>query len=177
MHVTPSGHGVYVWSVWILWGLDRAVRSTRCLLLNFILRPKCRNAFVEVIGLGGLRITLKRRIPGGWRAGQHVFVAFPTVGLHWQSRALTIANAYERDPDGDGAEMAFVMRTTDTQTRTLIDRALATGSCELPAIVEGPYGCPEDIRPYSTCVFIAGEFGSARSWGNGGGWMVTDWRP
>ncbi|PIL37017.1 transporter [Ganoderma sinense ZZ0214-1] len=157
LHVTPSGHAVYVWSVWILWGLDRVVRLVRCLILNFILRPKCRNAFVEVIGLGGLRVTMKRRVPGGWRAGQHVFVTFPTVGLH--SRALTIANAYEQGQDGDGADMAFVVRTMDAQTRTLIDRALATGSCELPAIVEGPYGCPDDIRPYSTCVFIAGGTG------------------
>ena len=148
---------MYVWLVWVPWGLDRAVRLMRCLILNFVLRPKCRNAFVEVIGLGGLRVTLKRRIPGGWRAGQHVFEAFPTVGLH--SRALTMANAYEEGADGDGAEIAFVVRTTDAQTRTLIDRALATGSCELPAVVEGPYGCPDDIRPYSTCVFIAGALG------------------
>ncbi|KAM5540374.1 hypothetical protein V8D89_005832 [Ganoderma adspersum] len=157
LHVTPSGHGVYVWPVWVLWGFDRAIRLGRCLVLNFVLRPKCRNAFVEVIGHGGLRVTLKRRIPGGWRAGQHVFVAFPTVGLH--SRALTIANAYEQGADGDGAEIAFVVRTTDAQTRTLIDRALATGSCELPAVVEGPYGSPDDIRPFSTCVFIAGGTG------------------
>ncbi|KAI1789546.1 hypothetical protein LXA43DRAFT_974245 [Ganoderma leucocontextum] len=158
MHVTPPGYGVYVWPVWILCGLDRAFRLGRCLILNFILRPKCRNAFVEVIGLGGLRVTLKRKIPGGWRAGQHMFVAFPTAGL--QSRALTIANAYEQEADlGDGAEMAFVVRTTDAQTRTLIDRALATGSCELPAVVEGPYGHPDDIRPFSTCVFIAGGTG------------------
>ena len=147
---------MYIWPVWILWGLDRTVRLGRCVLLNIIRRPKCRNAFVEVIGLGGLRVTLKRRIPGGWGAGQHVFVTFPTVGL--QSRALTMANAYEGEVDGDGAEMAFVVRTTDAQTRSLIDRALATGSCELPAVVEGPYGHPDDIRPFSTCVFIAGTF-------------------
>lgn len=73
-----------------------------------------------------------------------------------------MANADEGEADRDGAEMAFVVCTMDTQTRTLIDCALATGSCELPAVVEGPYGHPYDIRPFSTCVFIAGMFRAAR---------------
>ncbi|TBU64048.1 hypothetical protein BD310DRAFT_807240 [Dichomitus squalens] len=157
LHVRAKDYAVYVWPCYVLWGFDRAVRLGRYLLFNVVLRPQKFTASVEVIRTDALRVTLKRRIPGGWTAGQHVFVAFPTLGL--QSHPFTISNVYEKDADGKEAEITLIVRTMNGQTKKLMDRALPTGSCELPAMIDGPYGRPEDIRPFSTCVFIAGGTG------------------
>ena len=154
LHLIPMEIAVYVWPCYVLWGFDRAVRLGRYLLFNVILRPKKFTASVEVVGIDGLRVTLKRRIPGGWTAGQHVFIAFPTIGP--ESHPFTISNACETDADGKEAELILIIRTLNGQTKKLMERALPTGSCELPAMIDGPYGHPEDIRPFSTCVFIAG---------------------
>ncbi|RPD81263.1 hypothetical protein L226DRAFT_566050 [Lentinus tigrinus ALCF2SS1-7] len=166
VHVVPVRCAKYIWGVWAIWLFDRLLRGGRYILLNLVLRPSNAKARIEAIGADGLRITLRRRIAGGWRAGQHVFLAFPTLGL--QSHPFTIGNVYDPLPRADNkskgedkeeAEMVFLVRAMKGQTRTLLERAAPTGSCELPAMVDGPYGHPEDIRPFSTCVFIAGGTG------------------
>ncbi|KAI0698525.1 hypothetical protein C8T65DRAFT_660475 [Cerioporus squamosus] len=161
VHVVPVRCDKYIWGVWAIWLLDRLSRGCRYILLNFVLRPSGPSsssvARIETIGADALRITLRRRIPGGWTAGQHVFLAFPSLGL--QSHPFTIGNMCDPRPGRAEAEMVFIVRAMRGQTRTLMDRAEPTGCCELPAMIDGPYGHPEDIRPFSTCVFIAGGTG------------------
>ena len=160
VHVTHGGFGKYIWGAWAIWLFDRLFRGGRYVLFNLILRPSRSTARIEAVGADGLRITLRRRIPGGWKAGQHAFLAFPTLAL--QSHPFTIGNIYEPGPSAEGkeAEMVFIIRAMQGQTRVLMDRAIAdpTGCCELPAMIDGPYGHPEDLRPFSTCVFIAGAY-------------------
>ena len=73
--------------------------------------------------------------------------------------------------------MVFIIRAMQGQTRVLMDRAIAdpTGCCELPAMIDGPYGHPEDLRPFSTCVFIAGAYILALSCvvGHGPVWALS----
>ncbi|KAI0353507.1 hypothetical protein OH77DRAFT_1552919 [Trametes cingulata] len=157
IHCIPKRADVWVWPVWVLWGFDRLVRWCRYLLFNVILRPKDPKALVQWIGADGLRATVKRRIPGGWKAGQHVFLAFPALGI--ESHPFTIGNIYEKEEGGDEADMVFIIRAMGGQTKMLLDRAMPSGTCELRALFDGPYGHPEDIRPFSTCVFIAGGTG------------------
>ncbi|KAI9001421.1 ferric reductase NAD binding domain-containing protein [Trametes punicea] len=156
IHATPKHYDTFVWPVWVIWGFDRLLRGGRYLLFNVVLKPKHLQARVESIGANGLRVSLRRRIPGGWKAGQHVFLAFPRLGI--ESHPFTISNVYEKDESGE-AEMVFIIRAMGGQTRMLHDLAMRTGSCELTALFDGPYGHPEDIRPFSTCVFIAGGTG------------------
>ncbi|KAL7282300.1 hypothetical protein ACG7TL_003770 [Trametes sanguinea] len=156
IHAAPKKYDVFVWPAWIIWGFDRLVRGGRYLLLNVILKPKDPKARIESLGAHGLRVTIKRRIPGGWKAGQHVFLAFPKLGL--ESHPFTIGNVCEKDDNGE-AEMVFIIRAMGGQTRKLNELAIPEGNCELTAFFDGPYGHPEDIRPYSTCVFIAGGTG------------------
>ncbi|KAI0723151.1 hypothetical protein C8Q76DRAFT_386444 [Earliella scabrosa] len=167
IHVQPRDSDVYIWGVWGIWGFDRLCRFGKYILLNYILRPRTSiaqesplNALVEHIGGAGIRITVRRRLPWGWRAGQHALVAFPSVGL--QSHPITIANIYEPRENNE-ADMVFIVRAENGISGTLLDRVLstATGKCEVPAMIDGPYGVPPDIRPYSTCVFIAGGTGVA----------------
>ncbi|KAI0638039.1 ferric reductase NAD binding domain-containing protein [Trametes polyzona] len=157
VHCIPMECPEYVWPCYVIWGFDRLLRWARYSLFNFILRPKDRKAHIESIGADGLRVTLKRRIPGGWKAGQHVFLAFPALGI--ESHPFTIGNVYEKEEGSDEAEMVFIVRAMGGQTRMLMDRALVTGSCELNAFFDGPYGHPEDIRAFTTCVFISGGTG------------------
>ncbi|RDX55459.1 hypothetical protein OH76DRAFT_1524558 [Lentinus brumalis] len=161
VHVVPVRCDKYIWGVWAIWLFDRLFRGARYILLNLVLRPARSVARIETIGADGLRITLRRRVPGGWTAGQHVFLAFPSLGL--QSHPFTIGNMCDpQGGDGNGraeAEMVFIVRAMRGQTRLLMDRAEPTGCCEIPAMIDGPYGHPEDIRPFSTCVFIAGGTG------------------
>ncbi|KAH9894452.1 ferric reductase NAD binding domain-containing protein [Cubamyces lactineus] len=157
IHLIPMLCPYYIWPIYIIWGFDRGLRAARYLLFNVILRPKSHKALVEHIGADGLRVTLKRRIPGGWTAGQHVFLAFPKLGV--ESHPFTIGNIYEKEEGDNEAEMVFIIRAMGGQTRTLLDRAMKTGSCELTAFFDGPYGHPEDIRPFTTCIFIAGGTG------------------
>ncbi|KAI0353508.1 hypothetical protein OH77DRAFT_1458037 [Trametes cingulata] len=157
IHCIPVKCDLYVWPVWVLWGFDRLLRASRYLLFNVLMKPANPNARVERIGADGLRVTLRRRIPGGWKAGQHVFLAFPRLGI--ESHPFTIGNVYEKVEGSDEAEMMFIIRAQGGQTRMLKDLAAPSGSCELKALFDGPYGHPEDIRPFSTCVFIAGGTG------------------
>ncbi|KAL1944169.1 hypothetical protein VTO73DRAFT_3354 [Trametes versicolor] len=157
IHCIPVKFDMYMWAVWAIWGFDRLVRASRYILFNLLLpctRPK---ALVECIRAKGLRVTLKRKIPGGWKAGQHAFLAFPKLGI--ESHPFTILSVYEKDQASSEAEMVFIIRAMGGQTNTLLDLAMPTGHCELTALVDGPYGHPEDIRPFSTCVFIAGGTG------------------
>lgn len=145
---------MYMWAVWAIWGFDRLVRAGRYMLFNLLLPSTSPKALVECIRAKGLRVTLKRRMPGGWKAGQHAFLAFPKLGI--ESHPFTILSVYDKDEASGEAEMVFIIRAMGGQTSTLLDLAMPTGSCELTALVDGPYGHPEDIRPFSTCVFIAG---------------------
>ncbi|KAI0824776.1 hypothetical protein BC628DRAFT_1321773 [Trametes gibbosa] len=156
LHCIPVKFDKYVWSVWIIWGFDRLARAGRYLVLNVFLRPKDPKALVECIGADGLRVTLKRRVMGGWKAGQHAFIAFPKLGI--ESHPFTIGSICEKEESGE-AEMAFTIRAMSGQTKILIDLAAPSGSCELTALVDGPYGHPGDIRAFSTCVFVAGGTG------------------
>lgn len=157
IHCIPMECAYYIWPCYVIWGFDRLFRGSRYVLFNLILRPKNRKALIEDIGSDGLRVTLKRRIPGGWKAGQHVFLAFPGLGI--ESHPFTIGNIYEKEEGGDEAEMLFIIRAMGGQTRMLMNRAMPTGTCELNALFDGPYGHPEDIRAFTTCIFIAGGTG------------------
>ncbi|KAI0751643.1 ferric reductase like transmembrane component-domain-containing protein [Daedaleopsis nitida] len=163
MHVDRQGYSAYIWPAWAIWAFDRAIRLARYVLFNLVLAPApgaAAAARVTAVGADGVRVALRRRIPGGWHAGQHVFLAFPTLGV--QSHPFTISSLYACGTgDKSGAEMVFTLRARGGLTRTLLERALAAdgGVCEIPAMVDGPYGHPQDIRPFETCVFIAGGTG------------------
>ncbi|KAI0774134.1 hypothetical protein C8Q74DRAFT_811244 [Fomes fomentarius] len=169
VHLTGHDYTSLIWGMWAIWGLDRVLRASRH-IHNLITRPFKLNANVSVVSEDGLRISIRRKIWGGWRGGQHAFLAFPTLGL--QSHPFTVASIFEGDgkkkeesteaggqaEGDDDPELIFFVRVKNGQTRKLADLA-RDGSYELPALIDGPYGCPEDIRPFTTCIFIAGGSG------------------
>ena len=85
-----------------------------------------------------------------------MFLSFPTIGV-LQSHPFTIANIAEEGEKK--SKMVWIVRTRDGLTKRLKDYAEAkSGATTAPVFMDGPYGAPPDITPFSTCVFIAGEW-------------------
>ncbi|TCD70805.1 hypothetical protein EIP91_001495 [Steccherinum ochraceum] len=148
----------YIWPSFLVWGIDRGCRLLRVLLLNSVFKPQKDLGRIDLITRDTLLITIKRHIPHAlnWHAGQHMFVSFPTLGLG-QSHPFTMASIPRGD--GDEQELTFIARVRNGLTKTIKERILEHGACEVPVILDGPYGAPADITPFSTCVFVAGGSG------------------
>ena len=143
-----------MWPCFLIWGFDRGCRWLRYIILSNFQSPNKSPAEIEVLNQDTVRVTVKRYVPFGWSAGQHMFLAFPTLGPV-ESHPFTIANL----PEGDekSKKLVWIIRARDGFTKRLKDYALAkNGMATAPVFMDGPYGAPQDITPYSTCVFIAG---------------------
>lgn len=84
-----------------------------------------------------------------------MFVAFPSLAVG-QSHPFTIASVVSNKKDAKEQELLFIARVKEGVTKRLKDHVLEVGACDTPVILDGPYGVPADITPFSTCVFIAG---------------------
>ncbi|KAI0347145.1 hypothetical protein BDW22DRAFT_1425211 [Trametopsis cervina] len=165
LHVAASNFGILVWPAFVIWGFDRVVRYIRYLYLTDLQSPSNPDsqATLELLSSDTIRITARRgrNVPVTWSAGQHMFLAFPSVGPA-ESHPFTIATVPNDDSSSaeSGKEMVWVIRARDGFTRRIKEYALErNGSCKVPVFMHGPYGAPPDITPYSTCVFIAGGSG------------------
>lgn len=149
----------YVWPAWVVWAFDHVCRWLRYAIRTNFHAPNDSPADLELITNDAVRVTVRRWVPFGWRAGQHMFISMPHVGPI-ESHPFTIATL----PEGEGrvAEMTFIIRLRlgpNGFTHRLREYVLEReGSCRVPIFLDGPYGSPPDITPYSTCVFIAGKF-------------------
>ncbi|KAF7789159.1 hypothetical protein EIP86_000096 [Pleurotus ostreatoroseus] len=160
----------YIIACFVVWGFDRLVRWTRYTLLsNFFSKNSCR-AHCELIDSDTIRVTTTRTfliplswkypsfLPGSaWQAGQHFFLAFPTLGP-LESHPMTIANIPESE--GRDQEIIWIVRTREGLTRRLKNWLIEKGGQgDIPLMLDGPYGAPDDITPYRTCIFIGGGSG------------------
>ncbi|THH27695.1 hypothetical protein EUX98_g6493 [Antrodiella citrinella] len=157
-HVTlaPPGFGFYVWPAFVFWAFDRLVRFGRWIVLNNLFQPRKSSGQIDLISDDTLLFTVNRHIPFGWYAGQHVFLSLPTLG-RLQSHPFTIATIPSSDAKKD--ELVFIVRVREGLTKKIKQHIMEFGSCETPMFLDGPYGAPPDITPFSTCVFIAGGSG------------------
>ncbi|KAJ3488707.1 hypothetical protein NLI96_g2646 [Meripilus lineatus] len=127
----------YVWPAFIIWGIDRLFRYIRYLVINF-LKPKDIPGELELLDADSLRLTVKRTILwDGKLASTCSFHGQPLTRLSL-TRSLSL-------PEG--------------LTATLKKRVLEKGATTVPTLVEGPYGAPPDITPFTTCIFVAGGSG------------------
>jgi ferric-chelate reductase len=149
-----------MWPALVVWAFDRILRAGRLLWNNRFGVSKNKQystATVELISQDTVRLTLRRCF--NWRAGQHAYVILPTVSdLPTEAHPFTIASIpdplkpTEASQDRD---IVFLIRAREGFTSRL--RELATkGVCTVPALVDGPYGCPPDLTKYSTSILIAG---------------------
>ena len=169
----------YIWPCFLIWGQDRLCRYIRYALLTNFHGPNHAPAHVTLLKDGNtLRITVCREFGGisklqlgGWRVGQHMFLAFPTIGPI-ESHPFTILSVCEpvHDTSADGAgvehegedqglrELEWIVRVRNGFTARLRDQVISkNGALDIPVFMDGPYGAPADITPFNTCIFIAGK--------------------
>lgn len=128
-------------------------RWARYLILSNFHAPNKSPAELELVNHDTLRITVRRWVPFGWRAGQHMFLAFPTLGPV-ESHPFTIGTI----PEGEGKEMemVYIVRAREGFTKRLREHIGDKDICRVPVFMDGPYGSPPDITAFDTCVFFAG---------------------
>ena len=85
-----------------------------------------------------------------------MLLAFPTLSP-FQSHPFTIVNLPEGDENSK--KMVWIIRARDGFTKRLKEYAnVKDGVATAPVFLDGPYGAPPDITPFSTCVFIGGAY-------------------
>ncbi|THG97143.1 hypothetical protein EW026_g4808 [Hermanssonia centrifuga] len=157
LHVSGPNFGFYIWPCFLIWGLDRLCRWARYAILSNFQAPNKSPANLELVNDDTIRVTVRRWVPFGWRAGQHFFLAFPTLGPI-ESHPFTIANI----PEGEQKvkEIVWIIRARGGFTKRLKEHILEKkGACKAPVFLDGPYGAPPDITPFDTCIFFAGGSG------------------
>lgn len=157
--------GAYFWPALMVWGLDRFLRLARIVWNNrFWSRASSEDhqASIELLGSDTVRLTLRRKMH--WSAGQHAYVILPSVSrLPTEAHPFTIASIPGTlDGSAGPAEkkVTFLIRGRTGFTGRLRELASTKGSVSsIPAFIDGPYGCPPDLRNFSTCILIAGGSG------------------
>lgn len=153
------------WPSMIIWGFDRLLRLIELVVYNFAyLNPfssrtsASLNASVEVLSPEFLRLTLRR--PARllkWRAGQSVFLSFPSVAAFpLESHPFTIATI-DDDADTASAEkkLMFILRVRSGFTKRLLDTA--SPGATYPVFINGPCSSPPILVGYQTVILIAGS--------------------
>ncbi|CAL1701427.1 unnamed protein product [Somion occarium] len=165
VHARDPGYGDYIWPALVVWAFDRVLRLARLLWNNRVGRSSEQHhstATVELLSEDTVRLTLRRQF--NWKPGQHAYVILPTVSdLPFEAHPFTIASIPDALDGTTGSrekEVVFIIRGRNGFTGRLRDHACDNnGHSTVPALVDGPYGCPPDLTQYTTCVLIAGGSG------------------
>jgi ferric-chelate reductase len=152
----------YMWPGFILWGLDRLMRAGRVFWNTSIWHPNAKEysqATIEMLSGDTLRMTLKCR--ASWTAGQHAYVMLPSVSaLPTEAHPFTIASApgaLDGSADPVEKDVVFIIRARAGVTYQMLDIA-KRGTFRVPAFMDGPYGFPPNLTPFSTVVLVAGQY-------------------
>lgn len=110
---------------------------------------------MELLSDDTVRLTLRRRF--SWIPGQHAYIILPTISnLPTEAHPFTIASIPESVDGAKDKDVVFLIRGRGGFTQRLRDHATRNGVCTVPAYLDGPYGCPPDLRSFSTCILVAG---------------------
>ncbi|KIJ94088.1 hypothetical protein K443DRAFT_111053 [Laccaria amethystina LaAM-08-1] len=166
-HAQIGYYGSYIWPALFVWGLDRFIRLARVIWNNGTFRrkrdPSQSLATVELLSEDTILMSLKRR-DFSWSPSQHAYVILPTISnLPFESHPFTIASIADK-VDGtqrkeEERDVVFLVKGCNGFTKRLRDHASTHRMGTVPAYLDGPYGCPPDLRVFSTCIFVAGGSG------------------
>jgi len=150
-------YAYFYWPSILVLALDKLIRVFRLLYHNTTTRnPAFGDALVEYLSPTTVRLTLRR--PMWWLPGQHAYVTLPSISnLPLEAHPFTIASV----PEAGKSEQKLVMiiRGQKGFTKKLVNYASGKRYGYVRALIDGPYGCPPDLRTFSTCVLIAGGSG------------------
>ena len=155
-------YGDYIWPALVVWAFDRVLRAGRLLYNNRVVVSNDKlhcTATAELVSADTVRLTLRRRF--SWRPGQHAYVILPTISdLPTEAHPFTIASIAQPvgiADDSQDKEVVFLVRAREGFTGRLREHVVNNGACTVPALVDGPYGCPPDLTRFSTSILVAGE--------------------
>lgn len=156
IHCESQGYGEYYYAATAIWVLDRVVRIAR--LISF----GARDAQVELMMDGTLRVTCAR--PSWWNArpGQHAFINFLRPTMFWQSHPFTIVEeALPADSAIGTHTMTMYLKVKGGVTHGLYKYlAQCPGNkATIKVAVEGPYGANIPLQKFDLAVFITGGHG------------------
>lgn len=157
--------GNYIWPALVIWGFDRSLRLGRLIWNNRVWPGTSSNnshASVELLTQDTVRLTLRRKMH--WTPGQHAYVVLPTVSnLPTEAHPFSIASIPHSLDGTEGPtdkDVTFIIRGRSGFTRRLREHAGRKGAPDsVPAYIDGPYGCPPNLKMFSTCILIAGGSG------------------
>ncbi|KAI0321845.1 FAD-binding domain-containing protein [Amylostereum chailletii] len=160
LHTREVGFDDYIWPALVVWSSDRFIRLGRILWNNKLWKgssQKYCQASVESLSEDTIRLRLQRSFT--WRPGQHAYITLPTVSdIPTEAHPFTISSIPGSEIEGDHA-IEFLIRAREGFTARLREHAVKMGSCTVPVFVDGPYGCPPDLRSFTTCILLAGGSG------------------
>ncbi|KAH9483266.1 Ferric reductase transmembrane component 5 [Psilocybe cubensis] len=158
-HARELHFGGYIWPGLLVWGFDRTLRFSRTVLNGrFWNRSHPSDALVELVSEDTIRLTMRREM--SWTPGQHAYVVLPSVSnLPFEAHPFTIASIPEERSTNDETDVVFLIRGRDGLTKRLRELARKNHGYRVPALLDGPYGMPPDLRRFTTCVLIAGGSG------------------
>ncbi|GJE84448.1 ferric reductase family protein [Phanerochaete sordida] len=163
LHTRHPGFGEYVWPALVVWAFDRVLRGGRLVWNNRFGLSKQKHhctATAELISADTVRLTLRRCFK--WKPGQHAYVILPTVSsLPTEAHPFTIASipeSLDAPDESKERDVVFLIRAREGFTGRLRELAV-NGATTVPALVDGPYGCPPDLTRFSTSILVAGGSG------------------
>ncbi|KAJ9241045.1 hypothetical protein DTO169E5_3740 [Paecilomyces variotii] len=158
-----------------LWGFERLARVVLLLWRNC--GRRCTSASIELLSGCVARVDLQMARPWNFRAGQHIYMYIPALGL-WTSHPFSAAwistdRAYypEKNESSDSLKMllgarqettiSFLIQRRDGFTNAMFKASEASpeGRIRVTALAEGPYGAVHSFASYGTVLLVAGGIG------------------
>jgi predicted ferric reductase len=173
MHI-PAEARYLLWMAVSFLAVDRAARWVLLVWRNIRIKPKtsgCQrekrvghHVSVKAVGPDTSLVTIKG-VHFSWRAGQHVYLWLPRVGL-LEGHPYTIASAHKPPTEAAGCycnSVQLIVRAHGGFSKRLL--VFATNhpekAADLTGFLSGPYGEPPRWEAYETLVLIGASTGAS----------------
>ncbi|KAF9233766.1 FAD-binding domain-containing protein [Melanogaster broomeanus] len=159
----------YIWPAFIIWALDRLIRTARLIYYNlayFTKKSGTMDATTELLSDKLVRVRFRRPSNFHWSPGQFAYLIMPSVSkLPFEAHPFSIssvdstlfapeARALEGDPASPyQKELVFLIGVRNGFTRRLKDIAARRETVKV--YVDGPYGDAANLGCYDTSLLIA----------------------
>ncbi|THW13863.1 ferric reductase like transmembrane component [Aureobasidium pullulans] len=172
IHLKTLPQQVLILGVIVIWVFERTARVA--ILIRHNVGRGGTKAEVEALAGEAIRVTLRMARPWKFRAGQHLYLYLPSVGM-WTSHPFTIAwSQEEQDLTSEKlptdtldvlarrkTTMSLIIRRRTGFTDSLWKKAenAPDGRFFTNALVEGPYGAADSYESYGHVMLFAAGVG------------------
>ncbi|KAG9309630.1 putative iron reductase [Chiua virens] len=170
--VIASNFTYFIWPSFVIWAVDRLIRTSRLVYLNFAYfgsnqKPGILDATTELLSVNLVRVRVRRPSNFRWSAGQFAYLIMPSVSrLPFEAHPFSIASvdsllfcpdAKVAEDLADGKELVFLIGVKNGFTNRL--KHMAAQGERVKVYIDGPYGEGVNLGCYNTSLIIAGGTG------------------